>query len=78
MLFRSQLIALIKPQFEVDPERVGKGGVVRDPELHAKVRAEIGAWLERQPGWSILGTTASPVKGPQGNIEFLLAGRREA
>ncbi len=74
----AQLIALIKPQFEVGPERVGKGGVVRDLELHAEVRAEIGTWLEQQPGWSMLGTTASPIKGPQGNIEFLLAGRREA
>ena len=73
----ARLIALIKPQFEVGPDKVGKGGVVRDPELHAKVRAEISAWLDEQAGWSVLGTATSPIKGPQGNIEFLLCGRRE-
>lgn len=71
------LIALIKPQFEVGPDRVGKGGVVRDPELHDEVCAEISAWLDRQAGWSVLGTATSPIKGPQGNVEFLLAGRRD-
>jgi 23S rRNA (cytidine1920-2'-O)/16S rRNA (cytidine1409-2'-O)-methyltransferase len=73
----ANMIALIKPQFEVGPDRVGKGGVVRDPELHAEVRAGISAWLAQQPGWSVLGTAVSPIKGPQGNIEFLRAGRRE-
>lgn len=70
------LIALIKPQFEVGPDRVGKGGVVRDPGLHTEVCAEITAWLGQQPGWTVLGTDTSPIKGPQGNIEFLIAGRR--
>ncbi len=73
----ASLIALIKPQFEVGPDRVGKGGVVRDPELHVEVRAEISAWLDQQPGWSVQGTATSPIKGPQGNIEFLLCGRRD-
>ncbi len=71
------LIALIKPQFEVGPDRVGKGGVVRDPALHDEVKLEITAWLEQQPGWSLLGTATSPIKGPQGNVEFLLAGRKD-
>ncbi|MDA1097453.1 MAG: TlyA family RNA methyltransferase [Proteobacteria bacterium] len=71
------LIALIKPQFEVGPDRVGKGGVVRDPALHDEVRSEIAAWLGQQPGWSTLGTATSPIKGPQGNVEFLLAGRKD-
>ncbi len=71
------LIALIKPQFEVGPGRVGKGGVVRDPALHDEVRSEIAGWLAQQPGWSVLGTATSPIKGPQGNVEFLIAGRKD-
>jgi len=70
------LVALIKPQFEVGPERVGKGGVVRDPALHEEVRLTIATWLARQPGWSVLGTATSPIKGPRGNVEFLLCGRK--
>jgi 23S rRNA (cytidine1920-2'-O)/16S rRNA (cytidine1409-2'-O)-methyltransferase len=69
------LIALIKPQFEVGPGRIGKGGVVRDPALHAEVCERIQAWLERQPGWRVLGITESPITGPEGNIEFLIAAR---
>ncbi len=71
------LIALIKPQFEVGPDRVGKGGVVRDPALHDEVRSEIAAWLAQRPGWSLLGTATSPITGPRGNVEFLIAGRKE-
>jgi len=71
------LIALIKPQFEVGPGQVGKGGVVRDPALHDEVRSGIAAWLAQQPGWSVLGTATSPIKGPQGNVEFLIAGRKQ-
>ncbi len=71
------LIALIKPQFEVGAERVGKGGVVRDPALHDEIRAQIAAWLDGQPGWSVQGTATSPIKGPRGNVEFLIAGRHE-
>ena len=69
------LVALIKPQFEVGPSRVGKGGVVRDPELHAQVRADMLEWLNGQEGWTALGTVVSPIKGPKGNVEFLMAGR---
>jgi 23S rRNA (cytidine1920-2'-O)/16S rRNA (cytidine1409-2'-O)-methyltransferase len=71
------LIALIKPQFEVGKGRVGKGGVVRDPALHDEVCARIAAWLAAQPGWTVLGTTESPIRGPEGNVEFLIAARRE-
>jgi len=71
------LVALIKPQFEVGPERVGKGGVVRDPALHAEVCETIHAWLEGLAGWSVLGVTDSPISGPEGNREFLIGGRRE-
>jgi 23S rRNA (cytidine1920-2'-O)/16S rRNA (cytidine1409-2'-O)-methyltransferase len=68
------LIALIKPQFEVGRERVGKGGVVRDPALHEAVCARIAAWLAQQPGWRVLGVVESPITGPEGNREFLIGG----
>ena len=68
------LIALIKPQFEVDKDRVGKKGVVRDPELHAEICDIISAWLAAQPGWRVLGITPSPITGPEGNVEFLIGG----
>lgn len=73
---RAELIALIKPQFEVGKGRVGKKGVVRDPALHAEVCARIEAWLSGLPGWSVLGLTESPILGPEGNKEFLIAGRK--
>ncbi|MBL4615417.1 MAG: TlyA family RNA methyltransferase [Magnetovibrio sp.] len=69
------LIALIKPQFEVGKGRVGKGGVVRDPELHQEVCDRIEAWLGGLEGWSVKGITQSPIKGPEGNIEFLICGQ---
>jgi 23S rRNA (cytidine1920-2'-O)/16S rRNA (cytidine1409-2'-O)-methyltransferase len=69
-------VALIKPQFEVGPDRVGKGGVVRDRGLHQEVCERIRAWLSRQPGWSIIGLTESPILGPEGNKEFLIAARK--
>lgn len=72
---RCQLVALIKPQFEVGKAEVGKGGVVRDPELHTRVCAEVRAWLEDQ-GWSVQGIAESPIKGPEGNVEFLISARR--
>lgn len=70
------LVALIKPQFEVGPDRVGKGGVVRDPALHAEVSAEIRAWLEAQPGWTAAGVVESPILGPEGNREFLIGAEK--
>ena len=69
-------VALIKPQFEVGPKLVGKGGVVRDAALHQSVCARIEAWFDNQPEWSVLGITESPILGPEGNREFLIAARR--
>ncbi len=69
------LVALIKPQFEVGKARVGKGGVVRDPALHEEVCAMIRDWLGALPGWTVLGITESPIQGPEGNKEFLIAAR---
>ena len=70
-----QLVALIKPQFEVGRGEVGKGGVVRDPALHARVCDEVQAWIEGL-GWQVQGIVESPITGPEGNIEFLIAARR--
>ncbi len=72
----ARLIALIKPQFEVGRDRVGKGGIVRDPALHDEVCKRISAWLESQRGWTVLGLTESPIAGPEGNKEFLIAAAR--
>ena len=65
------LVALVKPQFEAGRAEVGKGGVVRDPEVHQRVCAEASAWVESQ-GWSVVGVTESPITGPEGNKEFLI------
>ena len=70
------LAALIKPQFEAGREEVGKGGVVRDPAIHARVCEEVSQWLTSK-GWAVLGVTASPITGPQGNVEFLICARLE-
>ena len=70
------LVALIKPQFEVSKGRVGKGGVVRDEALHREVCQRIAAWLPGL-GWSVLGVEPSPILGPEGNREFLIAARKE-
>lgn len=69
----ARLVALIKPQFEVGKGQVGKGGVVRDPALHEEVCARIRAWLNGLPGWTVLDVTESPITGPEGNVEFLIA-----
>ncbi len=73
----ARLVALIKPQFEVGKDQVGKGGVVRDPDLHEAVCARIEAWLGAQAGWRVLGLTESPILGPEGNKEFLIAAGRD-
>jgi 23S rRNA (cytidine1920-2'-O)/16S rRNA (cytidine1409-2'-O)-methyltransferase len=70
------LIALIKPQFEVGKGQVGKGGVVRDPALHQAVCARIARWLGEEQGWRVLGVSESPLTGPKGNRESLIAARR--
>jgi len=72
---RARLAALIKPQFEAGREEVGKGGVVRDPAVHARVCREVADWVTAQ-GWEVLGVTESPITGPEGNVEFLIAAQR--
>jgi len=71
----AMLVALVKPQFEAGPQAVGKGGVVRDPEVHRAVCAAASAWVASQ-GWTVTGLCESPIEGPAGNREFLLYARR--
>ena len=72
----AKLIALIKPQFEAGQGEVGKGGVVRDPAIHARVCAEVSDWIASLPGWQVTGITTSPITGPEGNVEFLIGAVR--
>lgn len=69
-------VALIKPQFEAGRDQVGSKGVVRDPAVHAAVCERVRAWWAGLPGWEVLGIAESPITGPEGNREFLLAARR--
>jgi len=71
-----RLIALIKPQFEAGAAEVGKGGVVRDPVVHQRVCDEVHNWIQGA-GWSVEMVMESPIKGPEGNIEFLIAARKQ-
>lgn len=74
---KARLVALIKPQFEVGKGKVGKGGVVRDPALRQEACDHVVAWLGAQPGWTVDGVAESPIKGPEGNVEFLVAAHRD-
>jgi 23S rRNA (cytidine1920-2'-O)/16S rRNA (cytidine1409-2'-O)-methyltransferase len=69
-------VALIKPQFEAGPDKVGKGGVVRDPAVHDEVCERVRSWWSGLPGWTVLGIEPSPILGPEGNREFLIAARK--
>jgi len=70
-------VALIKPQFEAGPAAIGSKGVVRDPAVHQAVCEGIQAWWAALPGWRVLGITESPITGPEGNREFLIASLRD-
>ncbi len=72
----ARLMALIKPQFEAERHEVGKKGVVRDASVHARVCAAVAAWLESRD-WSVEGIVESPITGPEGNVEFLIAAHRQ-
>ncbi len=65
------MVCLVKPQFEAGRENVGKKGVVRDPKVHEMVIRKVADFAQEQ-GFSILGLDYSPIKGPEGNIEYLL------
>jgi 23S rRNA (cytidine1920-2'-O)/16S rRNA (cytidine1409-2'-O)-methyltransferase len=70
------LVALIKPQFEVGPAVVGKGGIVRDPAAIARARRGVRDYLETA-GWEVVGEVPSPIPGGDGNAEFLIAARKQ-
>lgn len=71
----ARLMALIKPQFEAGRDEVGKGGVVRDPAIRARVCDSVAAWLTSE-GWPVEGIVESPITGPEGNVEYLVAASR--
>lgn len=66
-----EIVALVKPQFEAGKDQVGRGGVVRPPEIHQSVLGSLARWLSLE-GFALRDVTASPLKGPAGNIEFLV------
>lgn len=67
----ADLVCLVKPQFEAGPEAVGKGGIVKNPEVMAKVLAQAQDWIASE-GWDVQGSTQSPIAGGDGNIETLV------
>jgi 23S rRNA (cytidine1920-2'-O)/16S rRNA (cytidine1409-2'-O)-methyltransferase len=69
------LVALVKPQFEVGREWVGKGGIVRDAEARARAVARVRAFIDATPGWRVFAELPSPIPGGSGNEEVLIGGR---
>lgn len=72
----ARLVALVKPQFEAGRAEVGKGGVVRDAQVHRRVCEEAATWVASK-GWRVIGVAESPITGPEGNVEFLLGAVKE-
>ena len=70
-----RLVALVKPQFEAERHEIGKGGVVRDSAVRERVCAGAADWISSR-GWKVVGVTPSPITGPEGNVEFLLAAEK--
>jgi 23S rRNA (cytidine1920-2'-O)/16S rRNA (cytidine1409-2'-O)-methyltransferase len=73
----ARAMVLVKPQFEAGRDEVGRGGVVRDPAIHARVCDEVAQWFQGR-GWHVAGISPSPITGPEGNVEFLLAACQQA
>jgi len=73
----ARIVALIKPQFEAERHEIGKKGVVRDAAVHARVCAEVRSWLTGE-GWDVHDLVESPITGPEGNVEFLIAAVKRA
>ncbi len=69
---KGDIIALIKPQFEAGREKVGKGGVIRDPTVHKEVLADLELFFTRELGLEYCGVVSSPITGAKGNREFLV------
>lgn len=73
----AKCLLLVKPQFEVGRQGIGKGGLLRDPTEGERVAADLQPWLDGLPGWRALGFMPSPIEGGDGNREFLLAGIKD-
>lgn len=72
------LVALVKPQFEVGKDNLGKNGVVTDAGLRDAVCADVTGWLDgHATGWRVTGLIESPITGPQGNVEFLISAQKK-
>ncbi|MCC2601822.1 TlyA family RNA methyltransferase [Sphingopyxis yananensis] len=71
----ARMVALIKPQFEAERHEVGKKGVVRDSAVHDRICSEIRDWLTAQH-WVVEHLVASPITGPEGNVEFLICAQK--
>ncbi len=71
------LAALIKPQFELGPGDIGKGGIVRDATARERAVARVHDWLSAQSGWRVIGVMPSPIAGGSGNVELLIGARRD-
>lgn len=70
-------VLLVKPQFEAGREAIGKGGLLKDAGMGARIADELSHWLDEQDGWRALGIVPSPIDGGDGNSEFLLAGVKD-
>ncbi len=73
---QAEAVLLVKPQFEVGREHIGKGGLVTDPDIIQVTNDRICRWFEALPGWQVTNFLQSPVVGGDGNQEFLLCGKR--
>lgn len=71
------LVALVKPQFELEPSAIGKDGVVKSDADRSRAVEDVRAWMSQQRGWRVLGLVPSPITGGSGNVEFLIGARRD-
>jgi len=69
-------LLLVKPQFEAGRPAIGKGGILKNPDDGPRIAKELSEWLGNQPGWASLGYCPTPIKGGDGNAEFLLGGTK--
>ena len=69
-------VLLVKPQFEAGREAISKAGLLKDPDSAPAVAAELERWLVEDMGWQSLGLISSPITGGDGNVEYLLGGRK--
>jgi 23S rRNA (cytidine1920-2'-O)/16S rRNA (cytidine1409-2'-O)-methyltransferase len=76
VLPEGRVVALIKPQFELGRERVPRTGVVQDPVMQQAAVEEVSAWWRSRPGWKVRGVIPSPVRGGDGNQEFLVCAQK--